>query len=176
VIVLTMVILFVVFGGFFVAAAIDVPGRRAEAGPPVTVSGVRFGPRPGWVVARRLPGETPAVQLTKGSGNLLAVVFPGEADASVALERYRDEILAPESLNLEMSSDVEPVPHPPSAGSALRAFYVGTFQDNPSPLEGDVTAFALPSGGVVFDGWAQEGTYQQFADDVHGMASGAEPA
>jgi hypothetical protein len=175
VIVLTVILLFVVFGGFFVAAAIEVPGGGAEAGPPVTVSGVRFGPRPGWVVARRLPGETPAVQLTRGSGNLLVLVFPGVTDPSVALERYRDEVLAPEAITLEMSSEVEHLPHP-SAGSALRAFYVGTFQDNPSSLEGDVTALILPSGGVVFDGWAQEGTYQQFADDVHDMAAKAVPA
>jgi hypothetical protein len=102
-------------------------------------------------------------------------VFPGETDPAVALERYRDEILSPEAISLEMSLDFERLPHP-SAGSALRAVYIGTFQDNPASLEGDVTAFALPSGGVVFDGWAQEGTYQQFAEEVHTMAASTEPA
>jgi hypothetical protein len=29
---------------------------------------------------------------------------------------------------------------------------------------------------VVFDGWAQEGTYQQFAEEVHTMAASTEPA
>jgi hypothetical protein len=169
------VILFVVFGGFFVAAGIDPPGGGVAVGPPVTVGGVRFALGPGWEVARRVPGEPPAVQLTKGSGNLLVIVFPGETDPEVALERYRDEILSPEAINLEMSSEIERVPHP-SAGTALRAFYIGTFQDNPASLEGDVTAFTLPSGGIVFDGWAQEGTYQQFAEEVHRMAAGTEPA
>jgi hypothetical protein len=175
VIVLTLVILFVVFGGFFVAAAIEAPDGGDAAGPPVMVAGARFELGPGWEVARRFPGAAPALQLTKGSGNLLVIVFPGETDPAAALERYRDEILSPEAVNLEMSSEFERLPHP-YAGTALRAFYIGTFQHNPASLEGDVTAFALPSGGVVFDGWAQEGTYQQFAEEVHTMAASTEPA
>lgn len=168
VILLTVIILFVVFGGFFVAAGVEPPTAQRSIGP-VVVGGVRFTPSPGWEVARRIPGATPAIQLSRGSGNLLVVVFQAESDPAVVLDRYVEEVLTPEALNLRVSPTAETVPLP-SAGTGVRRFYVGTFQDNPAPLEGDVTAMALPNGkGVAVDGWAQEGTYQQFADDVHRM-------
>jgi hypothetical protein len=173
VLLLTVLILFVVFGGFFVAAGVEPPTTQGSVGP-VVVGGVRFTPSPGWEVARRIPGEVPAVQLSRGAGNLLVVVFPGEVEASVVLDRYVQEVLASEAINLEVAPTARPVSIP-SAESALRRFYVGTFRDNPAPLEGDVTGMAL-SGivGVAVDGWAQEGTYQQFVEDVHRMAATVE--
>jgi hypothetical protein len=172
VLLLTVLILFVVFGGFFVASGVEPLTTQRSVGP-VVVGGVRFTPSPGWEVARRIPGELPAVQLSRGAGNLLVVVFPGEVEASVVLDRYVQDVLAPEAINLRMAPG-RPVPIP-SAESALRRFYVGTFRDNPAPLEGDLTGMAL-SGivGVALDGWAQEGTYQQFVEDVHRMAATVE--
>jgi hypothetical protein len=172
VITLTLVILFVVFGGFFVATGTEAPTGARQG--PVIVGGVRLTPSAGWEVARRIPGATPAVQLSRGSGNLLVVVFPAESDPAVVLDRYVQEVLTPEALNLRVSPTAETVPIP-AAGTGVRRFYVGTFQDNPAPLEGDVTAMALSNTGVAADGWAQEGTYQQFAEDVHRMAETVRP-
>jgi hypothetical protein len=175
VIFLTTIIVFVVVGGFVVAAGIEAP--TADASPrPLVVGGVRFTPGPMWEVARRIPGATAAIQLSRGSGNLLVVVFPGQSDPAAVLDRYVQEILTPEALSLRVSPTAETVSIP-SAGTGVRRFYVGTFQDNPAPLEGDVTGMVLPNGqGVAVDGWAQEGTYEQFADDVHRMAETVRPA
>jgi hypothetical protein len=149
---------------------------NAIAGAPETVDGLRFTPLSGWEVARRVSGRTPAIQLSKGPGNLPVVVFPGEADPATVLDRYIAKVLQPEALRLQLSPDVERVPLG-SGIAAVRRFYAGTFQGNPAPLEGDLTAFALLSGrGVVFDGWAQEGAYQQFAEEVKRMAATAEVA
>jgi hypothetical protein len=163
---------FVVFGGFVIAALIGAPEARAQA--PVTIDGARFAPLSGWEVARTIRGATPAVQLSKGAGNLLVVVFPGEADPATMLDRYVAEVLQPEAIRLQLSEEVEQEPLG-SGITALRRFYAGSFQNNPAPLEGDLTAFAIPSGpGVVFDGWAQQGAYQQFAGEVRTMAGTAE--
>jgi hypothetical protein len=176
--VLTLIIFFVVFGGYLVAAAVGLdqttgPGTTPEK---VSVGGIRFTPEPGWVVIRDVPGDAPGVQLTRGIGNLLVLVFPEETDPAGALETYIEEILRPEAIELQIAEDVQQVPMPGGI-TALRRFYVGTFADNPAPLEGDVTAFVLPGGlAAVFDGWANEGTYREFAPEVHAMAETAENA
>jgi hypothetical protein len=175
-IVLSLVILFVVFGGYFVAAGVGLEERSGTTPARVSVGGIRFAPEPGWVVVRNVPGTTPGVQLTRGSGNLLVLVLPDESDPVGALEAYVEGVLRPEAVELQLAEEVEEVPMPDGT-IALRRFYVGTFADNPGPLEGDVTAFVLPGGpAVVFDGWAGEGSYREFAAEVHAMARTAETA
>jgi hypothetical protein len=174
-IVLFLVILFVAFGGYFVAAGVGLEERSGTT-PRVSVGGIRFAPEPGWVVVRDVPGTTPGVQLTRGSGNLLVLVLPDETDPAGALEAYVEGVLRPEAMELQLAEEVEEVPMPDGT-IALRRFYVGTFADNPGPLEGNVTAFVLPGGpAVVFDGWAGEGSYREFAPEVHAMARTAETA
>jgi hypothetical protein len=177
VIVLMGVILVVVLGGFVVAAAIGVtpegPGTEAR---PTVIGAVRFESQPGWTRAQEHPGEAPAIVLTKGIGSLLVISYPGSSDAGTTLDRYVEEVLTPESIDLRISDAVQEVGLP-SGVTALRRFYVGTFQDNPITLEGEITAFVLPSGdAVVFDGWSHRGSYQSFAEEVQLMIESAEPA
>lgn len=175
-IVLFLVILFVAFGGYFVAAGVGLEEGSGTTPASVSVGGIRFSPEPGWVVVRDVPGTTPGVQLTRGSGNLLVLVLPDETDPPGALEAYVEGVLRPEAMELQLAEEVEEVPMPDGI-VALRRFYVGTFEDNPGPLEGDVTVFVLPGGpAVVFDGWAGEGSYREFAPEVHAMARTAETA
>jgi hypothetical protein len=169
------VILAVVMGGFVVAGAMGVqPGRRAAA--PVVVGGVRLEAQPGWSQVQRIPGDTPAVVLAKGNGSVLVISYRSETDAVTALDRYVAEVLMPEAIDLRISDSGQQVGLP-SGGLALRRFYVGTFRDNPATLEGEITGFLLPSGSaVVFDGWAERGSYQRFADEVQRMIDSARPA
>jgi hypothetical protein len=169
VIVLMGVILLVVFGGYVVAAAIGVTPRGPTAGSrPMVVGQVRFEPQAGWTLVQELPGENPAVVVGKGIGSLLVISYPS-TDAATALDRYVDEVLTPESLDVRISEAIQQVGLP-WGGIALRRFYVGTFRENPTTLEGEITAFVLPSGeAVVFDGWAHRGSYQRFAADVQSM-------
>lgn len=175
-IVLFLVILFVAFGGYFVAAGVGLEEGSGTTPASVPVGGIRFAPEPGWVLVRDVSGTTPGVQLTRGSGNLLVLVLPDETDPAGALEAYVEGVLRPEAMELQLAEEVEEVPMPDGI-VALRRFYVGTFEDNPGPLEGDVTVFVLPGGpAVVFDGWAGEGSYREFAPEVHAMARTAETA
>jgi hypothetical protein len=176
-ILLTLVILVVVFGGYFVAvgAGLDRAAGAGTTPESVAVGGIRFTPEPGWVVVRELPGRTPGVQLTRGIGNLLVLVIPEEADPGAALDAYVEEVLRLEAVELQIAEEEE-IPMPQGV-TALRRFYVGTFADDPAPLEGDVTALVLPGGpAVVFDGWANEGAYRGFAPQVHTMAATTEHA
>jgi hypothetical protein len=171
VIVLFVVMLFVVFGGYFVAVGAGLREVAGQQGTEVTVSGVRFRRAPGWVVVRRLGGSTPSVQLTRGTGNLLVVAAPDLADAEGVLTLYIAEVLLPEAEELQLSEEIREV-RLPGGITALRRFYVGTFRDDPVPLEGDLTAFVLPGGpAVVFDGWSNEGSYGEFAPEVEAMAA-----
>jgi hypothetical protein len=175
--VLTQVLLFVVMGGFVVAAGIGLDEASGLGTPSsVSVADVRFTPQPGWVVARRLPAPAQAVQLTRGAGNLLVLVTLEETDPGAALDGYIEDVLQPEATELQVAEEVEEVPLPEGV-PGLRRFYVGTFGDVPAPLEGDLTAFVLPGGpAMIFDGWATEGTYRLFAAEVHAMVETAERA
>lgn len=174
-IVLTLVMLFVVGGGFVVAVGLGLDEASGMGTPSsVSVGDVRFTPQPGWVVARELPAPAKGVQLTRGAGNLLVLVALEETDPGAALDGYIDEVLEPEATELQVAEEAEEVPLPQGI-TAVRRFYVGTFADVPAPLEGDLTSFVLPGGpAVIFDGWATEGTYRLFAAEVHAMAETAE--
>jgi hypothetical protein len=176
VITLFLVLLFIVFGGYFVAArsGVTVPSGQAQTPMWVTVGGIRFRPAPGWVIARRIPGPEPAAILTRGIGSLLVLPSPSPTDPADALDSYVDDVLQPEAVDLHVSDTTEEV-ELPGGFTGLRRAYLGRFVDNPSPLEGQATAFALPGGPtVVFDGWAQEGSYQTFAGEVDAMAGTTE--
>ena len=176
VVALFVALLFVVFGGYFVAvgAGVTTPSGQAPRPTTVTVGDIRFRPAPGWTIARRISGAQPAVILTRGIGNLLVLANSNAPDAGSALDAYLDDVLTPEATELQVSDVTEEVPLPGGI-AALRRAYVGRFVDNPATLEGEVTAFVLATGEVVvFDGWAQEDSYRLFVEEVDAMAGTSE--
>jgi hypothetical protein len=164
------VLVFVVLGGYVVAAALSEP-----VGPPVAVGGVvAVQPLSGWGVADTAPlAGLPFARLTRGSGNLDLVVVPGYGgDATGLAKEYVDRVLSRQLSRLSVSSDL----HPVTLQNGLlgqRLAYVGV-SDNGSSIEGEVTAFVSAGGdGVVFDGWAPEGLLTYVDGDLHTMAERA---
>lgn len=163
-----LLLLAVVFGGYAVGGALSTP-----SGPAVEVAGiVRIAPLSGWEVAERAP-DSPGARLTRGSATLdVAVVsFSGSADDLV--RAYVEQALDPEAEQLSVSR-VEGVSLS-SGRTGARVFYVGTFGDVASAVEGQVTAVTTASGvGAVFDGWTPFGLLRYAQGDVEAMVAAAE--
>lgn len=163
------VLFVVVFGGHVVAGALS-----QASGAPITVAGVlRVSPLSGWEPARRF-GDPPGAQLTRGNGNLTFLAIPFRGTAEDLTREYVDQILSPDSQQLSVSQQFEPVTLR-SGLTGVRIVYVGLFGRAHASIEGEVTAIVSPGGvGVVFDGWAPKGLLQYVSDDVHVMIDAAE--
>ncbi len=159
----------VVFGGHVVAGALS-----ERLGVPVTVGGVlRLTPLSGWQLARRF-GDPPGAQLTRGDGNLTFLAIPFSGTAEDLTREYVNQILSPDSQQLSVSRQFEPVTLD-SGLTGVRIAYVGLFGRAHASIEGEVTAVVSPSGaGVVFDGWAPNGLLQYVSDDLHEMIDSVE--
>jgi len=162
------VVLFVLLGGYLIAAALSEPATA-----PVDVGGVvRVEPLSGWAVARG-PSPTSA-RLTRGGGTLDVAAFAFRGDAGSLLEAYLTQV-KPDAHQVSVGA-VEPFRLRPGLPGA-RVYYVGTFGDVQTSTEGELTAVVLPSGvGVVFDGWAPEGLLRFVLDDIATMIDRAEVA
>jgi hypothetical protein len=177
-IIVLVVMVAVIVGGYPIAEAVRPPGPVVEAGR-IEVGGFTLTPPPGWTVVRQFeelaPGsQAPGVQIGRGQGAALIVAFPNQPDPAALLERYVQEVLAPQAIDAQVS-DVFQVQG--QLGAGVQQFYLGTFQGVEVPLEGDVTVFAGASGtGLVVDGWSGEGQYGQIQDEVHQMAATAAEA
>lgn len=174
-IVVFLVIVFVVLGGYVIAGEpqeIDV-GQESAPGEPVQVTeSVTVTPPAGWAVTQRY-ADPPGVRLTGGSGNLLVVVPAIEVTPEELLEAYVDEILEPEATQLSVSTKRKELTLP--YGEAVRTSYVGQFEGVASTIEGELTA-TVSSGGtpVMFDGWSSQGQYVAVRQEVRGAVAGAE--
>lgn len=163
------VLLVVVLGGQVIAGALS-----ESVGAPIDVGGVlRVSPLSGWQLARRL-GPPPGAQLTRGDGNLTFLVIPFRGTAEDLTREYVSQILAPESQQLSVSRQFEPVVL--SSGlTGVRIAYVGLFGKAHASIEGEVTAIVSASGtGAIFDGWAPDGSLQYVSDDLHKMIDSAQ--
>lgn len=165
-------ILAVVLGGYVVAAALSEP-----VGRPVGIPGVvSIRPLSGWVLtgSAALVGG-PALQLTRGSGNLRVTVRePYRGDPGTLAGTYVDSVLSPRLSHLSVSSRFETVLLPTGL-SGVRLAYVGVIADTGSSVEGEVTVVVTPSGhGVAFDAWAPAGLLSFVRSDVRTMVDEAE--
>ncbi len=170
-IVVLLVIVTVVMGGYVVAGALSEP-----AGPPVGFAGVvSVRPLSGWQFAGRdRVGGAPFVRITRGNGNLdVVAVVPFDRNVDALATEYAQRILSAELSQLSVS------PHPESVRllsglHALRYGYVGVVADTGASIEGEVTVLVTAGGhGVVFDGWAPEGLLSFVRSDIETMVERA---
>jgi hypothetical protein len=164
------VLLVVVLGGHVLAGALSEP-----SGAPVTIAGVlRVSPLSGWQLARRFDHPQGA-QLTRGDGNLTFLAIPGFSGTPGDLaQQYVDQILSPDSQQLSVSRQFEPLTLA-SGLTGVRIAYVGSFGGAHASIEGELTAVVSPSGvGAIFDGWAPSGLLRFVNDDMHAMIDDAE--
>ena len=164
-VVVFLVMVGTVLGGFVVAAALSGPPP-----PPVEVGGVvRVQPLSGWEAASTTrSGELPFSRLTRGSGTLDVMTVPGfVGDAESLAERYATDVLTRQLTGLSISKRPRPVLVAGRPGE--RFDYVGV-NDAGAPIEGEVTVLVTVGGdGVVFDGWAGEGLLSFVEGDIHTM-------
>ena len=164
-----LVIVAVVAGGYVVYAALSEP-----AGPPVGVDGVvSVQPLSGWEVAGQ--GEIDGhvyTRLSRGSGTLDVVAWgPATGEASLATD-YRGA-LESQLSQLQVSDELVPVVLRDGT-PGLRFRYVGVVADTGATVEGVVTSVLTPDGqGVVFDGWAPEGMLSFVDGDIETMVDRA---
>jgi hypothetical protein len=174
-IIVIVVMAAVILGGYPISEAVGPEGPEVSAGR-IQVGGFTLTPPPEWTVVSQFeelaPGTAaPGVQIGRGQGAALIVAFPNEPDPATLLQRYVDQVLAPQAVDARVS---EVFQVQGQLGTGVQLFYVGTFQGAEVPLEGDVTVFAGASGnGLVVDGWSGEGQYAPFQDEVHQMAATA---
>jgi hypothetical protein len=113
--------------------------------------------------------------LRTGEAGELVVLSNGSASLAVAIDRSPNAPV--ESLNgymLQMEADAtqfvahDPVPFQfGDRLGAARAGYAGAMNGIAYPIEGEVTVIPLTEGGnVLFDGWAEEGTYGAHRDAI----------
>lgn len=173
-------IVFVVLGGFVVAAALAGPG-----GPPVDVAGlVRVRPVSGWELASRgtftgswgTPGghvsDVPFARLTRGSASLDVAAVSGYGGSPEDLARwYASEVLSRQLTQLSIS-DVRSVDAAAPGASGIRFAYLGV---HGTAIEGDVVVIVTAGRtGVIFDAWAAQGSLAASLDDVAAMIDAAE--
>ncbi len=174
-IVVFLVTVFVVVGGYLIAGEPQEIAVGQESGPgePVMVTdSVTVTPPEGWSVTQRYT-DPPGVRLTGGMGNLLVVVPPNDFTPEELLEAYVDEVLEPEATQLTVSSKRKELTL--SYGEAVRTSYVGQFEGVAASIEGELTAVVSPGGTpVMYDGWSSQGQYVSARDDVRQTVAGAE--
>ena len=174
-IVVVLVMIAVIVGGYPISEAVGPEGPAVEQGR-IRVGAFVLIPPPRWTLVRQFEQlspdiPAPGVQIGRGQGAALIVAFPDEPDPATLLQRYVQEVLAPQAIDAQVSDVFE---LQGQLGTGVQLFYLGTFQGVEVPLEGDVTVFAGASGaGLVVDGWSGEGQYGQFQNEVHEMAAEA---
>jgi hypothetical protein len=175
-----VVLMVVSLGGLFAVGAAEEtltetdPGADPAASPrpPVVVAGgVSITPLEGWEEAERFE-DPEGVRLTKGTGTLDAAGFPFEGTPEELFDAYVEEILRPQASQLQTAEQLEIV-HLDAGFTAVRGLYFGVFGDRNASIEGELTTALVPGGiGVVFDGWAETGTYEFVRDEVNHMVQG----
>jgi hypothetical protein len=161
------VILALVLGGYISAAALSEP-----AGSPVGIAGVvSIRPLSGWIVAGN-PSDGPAVNFTRGSGNLETTVFPGFAGLRQLANHYVD-VLSGTLSQLSVSRQLRGI-RLSSGLRGVRFGYIGIAAGTGTSIEGEVTVVGAFGSGVVFDGWAPAGLLSFVRSDIDTMIGRAE--
>src|SRR5439155_5607871 len=112
-----------------------------------------------WQSAGRFTGDR-GVELTRGNGNLDALVVPFVGSSRRLLEEFVSRFLSPRAISgrLSVSPRIDPVELTGSGLTGQRVSYVGVFSGASSPIEGEVTVAVSGTGaGVIFNGWAPQG-------------------
>lgn len=170
-----LVLVVVSLGGLFALGAADETLTDAEADPGgsprprlLITSVVTITPLEGWEEAGRFEG----VRLTKGTATLDAEEFPYEGTPEELFDAYIEGALRPQASQLETTEQLD-IMHLDAGFTAVRGFYFGVFGERNASIEGELTTVVVPGGiGVVFDGWAETGTYHFFRDEVNHMVQG----
>jgi hypothetical protein len=152
------------------AAADPANGAR----PPVVIVGtVSITPLEGWEAADRF--DDPAgVRMTKGTASLDALGFSFEGSPEELFRAYVADVLTPQASQIQAAEELEIV-HLDVGFTAVRGFYFGVFGERNASIEGELTTLLAPEGtGIVFDGWAETGSYQWVRDEVNSMVQALE--
>lgn len=155
---------------FFVGGdASVVAGEQSGGGPAVPLVGsVSIRPLQGWEQGE-LPTGSEGARFTNGTGFLDAFAFSGAGTLEELLNHYIDIKLTPGASSLQTSPVADPLVVGPGI-NAVRASYIGVFNGVQAPIEGELTAVITPDGsGLVFDGWAQEGSLGFVLEDIRAM-------
>jgi hypothetical protein len=168
-----IVISVVSLGGLFAAGAADETLAEGDpaadpggARPPVVVIGtVNITPLEGWQEADRFQ-DPEGVRLTKGTATLDAVGLPFQGSPEDLFNDYVANVLTPQASQIRTAEQLEIV-HLDVGFTAVRGFYFGVFGERNASIEGELTTVLIPGGtGIVFDGWAETGSYRFVRDEV----------
>jgi hypothetical protein len=160
----TLVVLLVMVGlvalGFAAAIAVaKLPDKpiTVEDGVVVTIPSL-------WEFAGR-SDDGSAIQLTRGSGNVVIAVDQG-TDVAATLKTLHDQAAAGGSVAVGDIVAVTDVRN--GAPGTLRFAYSGTVpgSDVGGPVEGEVTGIPGAAVTVVFDAWAAKGNFVAVRGDV----------
>ncbi|HVF08903.1 MAG TPA: hypothetical protein VNC60_10030 [Actinomycetota bacterium] len=157
-------------GGYAVSAALSEP-----AGPRVSIPGeVSLQPLSGWepTDAGVISGR-PVVRVTRGSGTLALVAWgPVAGDAASLATEVVDVLLRDQLDRLSVSEEFSSVATGGLEGE--RFTFVGIDRGTGVAVEGEITAVVTSAGrGVVFVGFAPEGSLAFVDDDLHSLISAA---
>lgn len=167
-------------GGLFAVGVAEETFTKGDPGPDpgtetrpsvVVVESVSITPLDGWEVAERFH-DPEGVRLTKGTATLDAVAFSFQGTPEELFDAYVEKALTPQASQHQTAEQLEVV-HLDAGFSAARGFYFGVFGERNASIEGELTTALVPGGtGVVFDGWAETGSYQSVRDEVNHMVQG----
>lgn len=174
-----IVIAVVSLGGLFVVGE---AGETLAEGDPGTDPGVGTGPvvilgtasitpLEGWEEAERFQ-DPEGVRLTKGAATLDAVGLLFRGTPEDLFNDYVANVLRPQASQIKTAEQLEIV-HLDIGFTAVRGFYFGVFGERNASIEGELTAVLIAGGtGIVFDGWAETGSYRSVRDEVDHMVLG----
>jgi hypothetical protein len=148
------------------------PDPEAPTSGPVVVAGtVSIRPLKGWEMAEQFQ-DPEGVRLTKGTATLDGVGFSFTGSPEELFNAYVTDVLTPQASQIQTADDLELV-HLPAGFTAVRGFYFGVFGERNASIEGELTTVVVPGGmGIVFDGWAETGSYRFVRDEVDDMVLG----
>lgn len=171
-VVVVLVLFATVFGGYVAASALSEP-----VGAPVSIEGlIQVQPLSGWEFAGRFStAGAQGIRLTRGGGNLDVLAAPVQTDPQQLARNYVDVVLRPEaqpgSFSIEQGLEGTRVGN---AVEAVTFSYIGEFERNGTPIEGEVTVLVSPSGtGIVYDAWAPQSLLQFIRGDTETMQDAA---
>lgn len=145
------------------------PGVGAR--PVVILGNASITPLEGWEEAERFQ-DPDGVRLTKGAATLDAVGLPFRGTPEDLFNDYVANVLRPQASQIQTVEQLEIV-HLDIGFTAVRGFYFGVFGERNASIEGELTTVLLPGGtGIVFDAWAEIGSYRSVRDEVDHMILG----
>lgn len=135
--------------------------------PLLVAEGVEITPPDSWEFEQRTGAGGEVVVLSNGTASLAVVVEPSADSPVDVLADY----MAGMREDATQFTEGDPTPFEfDDQTRGIRASYGGVVEGLGYPIEGEVTVIPLGGGGtVLFDGWAEEGTYgaqREAIDDI----------